>query len=94
MELSIIRWSIAGSTSNFKMNITHFPSVEVNGSSSRVFKENLLSYRTESADRPYIFFSLCLFRPPYPEYIMTFTMFHFLVLINPSEREKILLLGR
>lgn len=36
MELGIIRWSIAGSTSNFKMNVTHFISVEVNGTSSRV----------------------------------------------------------
>lgn len=27
MELSIIRWSIAGCTCNFKMNITHFISV-------------------------------------------------------------------
>lgn len=36
MELGIIRWSIAGSTSNFKMNLTHFLSVEVNGTSSRV----------------------------------------------------------
>lgn len=36
MELGIIRWSIAGSTSNFKMNITHFLSVKVNGTSSRV----------------------------------------------------------
>lgn len=36
MELGIIRWSIAGSTSNFKMNLPHFLSVEVNGTSSRV----------------------------------------------------------
>lgn len=36
MELGIIRWSIAGSTSNFKMNITHFLSVEVNGTFSRL----------------------------------------------------------
>lgn len=36
MELGIIRWSIAGSTSNFKMSITHFLSVEVNGTYSRV----------------------------------------------------------
>lgn len=34
MELGIIRWSIAGSTSNFKMNITHFVSVEVSVFSS------------------------------------------------------------
>lgn len=71
MELGIIRWSIAGSTSNFKMNITHFPSIEVNGTSSRVFKENLLSYGTENTDWLYIFFSLCLSKSPYPEYVMT-----------------------
>lgn len=50
MELGIIRWSIASSTSNFKMNITHVPSVEVNDTSSRDFKENLLRYGIENTD--------------------------------------------
>lgn len=64
MELGIIRWSIASSTSNFKMNVTHVPSVEVNGTSSRDFKENLLRYGIENTDQPYVFFSLCLSKPP------------------------------
>lgn len=45
-----------------------------------------------------IYFFICLSKPPYSEYIMTLQMFYFLVLINPSWRDKIIniaiLLGR